>query len=263
MDRQQILDSLSSLGFDVSLVDDSTPDNVLAETLRVLQSVASDNNADNGNPPDGNVPSKNADNMNGSNDDPTVSATMCDANNPADGKMAEGAPPASSPPAAVVPVAAAPAPKQTTVTHKYSEKQNSGIRLTQAQLEEIIDKRVAAREAQIKQREGVNVFCERMRKEGKLLPAHLDGDGKSPTIKDALESLAENKDVTKFSEGTKKLSVLDAMMRAIENGPSLVKFSETMRDREAAVGKMDESKKTKMLAMTPAGREVLKRQAAK
>jgi len=228
MDRAQMIEALAALGYDVSLITDATPDEVLAEMLRVMQAQAPEE-----------VPAE------------EVPAEEVPAEAPPEAAMAEVVPAAAPAPAPAPAAAGIPTATPNKVVLQYSE----------ANIRKIVDAEIAKREAQIRQRERINVFCERMRTEVKLLPAHLDKEGDKPTMKDVLEAIAEGRSVTKFSEGTKKLSPLELLMKVIENGPSLARFSELVRDPQQSKG-VDKSKVSALLAHTPAGKKVLARQAA-
>ena len=196
-------------------------DEQLADTIRVLQEVAAE------------MPGE---------EEPAPEEPMPEEEAPAEEQMSE------------IPAAPhAPANQQPKkVTMQFSEKD----------VEAIVQRKIDAEREKLKRQAGIQAFCERVSKEGKIPPAWFDGTDSKPTLADALYAFAENPSgVTKFSEGSRRLTPMEVLMQVIDNGPNLVRFSEMLADPKQGPAMSDE-RKQKLLMATPLGKIAAKRQKA-
>jgi hypothetical protein len=131
-------------------------------------------------------------------------------------------------------------PKKVTTMTQYSEEIRADREQLRKDRDEFRREVAVERDARIKRqsedkRARVHAFCERMVKEGRLIPADLDKrpDGKASTL-DHLLALDANP-VQKFGERT--VSALDLAMESIESRPSLLRFGDRLKDLSGPGGK--------------------------
>ena len=229
VDRAAMLDMLGQMGFDTSTLTDATPDNVLAEIIRVYQGMMAADAAEPGEPPQPGT----------MNAEPPPIAPV-----PAQIPVAAPAPASAIP---GVPGGAAP----TQVTLKFGEKD---VNLDQV-LKPLIDQAVAAATKPINDKlsaaeQSVSKFQESEKKksidsrldlllkQGKVLPAEIDAGLKDQLYRaDAIQ---------KFSDGQTEL---DKQLAILEKRPVILKMSEQVKGGKGGTGNADdEAKKVQRFA---------------
>jgi hypothetical protein len=118
-----------------------------------------------------------------------------------------------------------------------------------------------------RERSEVVSFCERMRNEGKVLPAELetvDAHGKpKPSLIDIAMSMPNTNAIITFGE--KQVTPRSAFLKTIESRSPIVKFSERKAHAPLAQPqeKMTEERRRELLGHTFAGRSILAKEASK
>lgn len=191
VDRPALIQMLTDMGFDPSVLTDAVPDNVLAEIIRVMQS---EETAPTEQPP--------AD---------AVAAT------PAVDQAAQpGAAMSATPP--IVPAASQQQLPQlpSQVVVKYSEVQDAVNKAVAAALAAELApvKQDVAKFAEAEKKKSIDSRLDVLVKAGKVLPAERDG---------LAEQLQRANGVHKFSDG---LTEIDKQFALLESRPCLVKFAE-------------------------------------
>lgn len=204
MDRAQLLEALTAMGVDVSIITPETPDAVLEAWLKSVGGGEEQ-------PPEG---------------EEFVEEEMVDPNvdpNAAPQEEQLFAEEELDPMAGVTPPSAAPEEEQMAAMmdkRKFSE----AIR---RQVAKEVEKAVKGVKVANERKETIRHFCERLRTEGKALPAWFDKTSGKPTLEAVLNVVAARGGVVKFGE--KKVDVLRTVMNFLESIPPIAKFSESVK----------------------------------
>lgn len=228
VDRAAMLEMLGQIGFDASTITDATPDNVLAEIIRVYKGMMAADAAEPGEPPQPGTQHSDL--------------------------------PAIAPPPAPAPVPAPPAPassipgvtgQPTQVTLKFGEKDvdlnqvltpivNAAVA---AATKPIQDKLSAAEQSvskfqEAEKKKSIDSRLDLLLKQGKVLPAEIDAGLK--------DQLCRADAIQKFSDGQTEL---DKQLNILEKRPVILKMSEQVKGGKGGVGNADdEAKKVQRFA---------------
>lgn len=235
MDRATLIQTLIGLGYSQELCD-SLPDEALAKLATESQALMA------GAPTPAATPPAQAGQMSDDDapggDSDTDPASMSDATMPGTTQCGDTAPPAPTP--AGQPTPNAPGtPNPSKVVVHFSERMNKLQKQADAvEAKNKAAERMANQRVQNEKKHRIQSFCERMVKEGKILPAQIDQSSGHPTLQDRLLRADCIRSVHKFSEKPGGALIdateLDMQMREIETGPALQRFAERMPNPEKA-----------------------------
>ena len=260
MDRETLTKTLVGLGYSkelCDLLDDEALGKLTLEAQTLMSGAPAPQPSDTSPPaPDG---GKMSDDDTPTEDEDTN--TMSDSDMPDNTAKCSDTPDNPTPgtaPAATTQANAGPVPSQVVV--KFSERMSR----LQKQADAIEAKhkaadRMARQRLQTEKKHRVQVFCERMVKEGKVLPAEIDQTAGHPTLQDRLMR-ADCVKVQKFSEKGPAESELDIQMREIEARPVLQRFSERISQPDAP--SVSANRRQQLLGFTQLGKSALDKQKA-
>lgn len=207
MDRSQMLEALQAMGVDTSVIDDQTPDAVLEAWLKSVGGGEESQEP----PAEGEYA-----------EDPMVDPNDPNAQETQDQMFADDPTidPVMDPSAGPPPVVPAPEEEkkvaQMSCQKKFSEAADRYVRHR-------VDQEFKRKELQSQRKETIRQFCERLKTQGKVVPAMLDGSDGKPTLETVLGIMAASP-VQKFGE--KKVDPLKLAMEFFEGLPQIAKFSE-------------------------------------